>query len=144
MAVTRRSFMKTGALVGLAAGLPMKSAAEALALPGSTPTSFSGGEFSHLDMAAFSRQLNTYFRVRDTVGGATLKLVGITDWNKPEQKSTRGECFSLMFVGSDARPLPQATYSVQQSSLGTFSLLLVPTGKTRNQRHYEAVFNRLR
>ncbi len=143
MAVTRRSFMKNGALVGLAAGLPMKSAAEALAMTGSTPNPFSGGIFSHLDMAAFSRQLNTYFRVRNPTTGATLKLVGITDWTKSSQKSTGGECFSLIFAGSDSRSLPQGTYSVEQSSLGTFSMLLVPSGKTTNKRHYEAVFNRL-
>lgn len=148
MAFTRRKFLQTGAVVTLGAGLPMKALADTLS-PSISHSNTSranallAGAGSHFDMQTFSNQLNTYFRFSHaTVKNATLKLVEITDWlTKPTEKTGR-ECFSLIFSGAESSSLAQNTYTVQHSSLGTFSMLLVPKGTANGIGYYEAVFNR--
>lgn len=148
MAFTRRKFLQTGAVVTLGAGLPMKALADTLS-PSMSQSNTSrahallAGAGSYFDMETFSGQLNTYFRFSDaTVKNATLKLVEITDWRTKPIKKTGRECFSLIFSGDESSSLAQNTYTVQHSSLGTFSMLLVPKGTANGIGYYEAVFNR--
>ena len=148
MAFTRRKFLQTGAVVTIGAGLPMKALADTLSPSISNSNtakanSLLAGAGSHFDMQTFSRQLNTHFRFSDaTVKNATLKLVEITDWRTKPLKKTGRECFSLIFSDSESSSLSQNTYTVQHSSLGTFSMLLVPKGTANGISYYEAVFNR--
>src|ERR1041384_7348924 len=69
------------------------------------------------------------------------------DLNPPPVREhlTKGrDCFSLVFQGPRNLPLRQETYTIQQSRLGSFQLLLVPgTSKDAFGPHYEAVINRL-
>ncbi len=54
-----------------------------------------------------------------------------------------GECFTLLFRGG-IRALPQDTYMITHPSLGTFALLLVPSGSDQNgAQSYLATLNRL-
>ena len=56
---------------------------------------------------------------------------------------TGGECFTLQFRGG-SQALKQETYQLVHPSLGTFSLLLVPTGPDVNgAQGYVATINRL-
>ena len=148
MAFTRRKFLQTGAVVTLGAGLPMKALADTLS-PSISHSNTSrsnallAGAGSHFDMQTFSRQLNTYFRFSHaTVRNERLKLVEITDWRTEPIEKTGRECFSLIFSGAESSSLAQNTYTVQHSSLGTFSMLLVPKGTADGTGYYEAVFNR--
>ena len=54
-----------------------------------------------------------------------------------------GECFSLLFRGG-SRAFRQDTYTITHPSLGTFALLLVPSGSDQNgAQGYLATLNRL-
>ena len=48
--------------------------------------------------------------------------------------------FSIVFRQSSGDLLPQATYRVEHSGLGTFDLFLVPIGPDGEGMRYEAVF----
>jgi hypothetical protein len=151
MAVTRRRFLKTGSIVAIAAGaagIPIEAAAKALKESKTSETAKAAAvpmsAVTHFDMAAFAQYLNTEF-VMSHIGATTtvMKLTEIKNWRKETDKK-RGECFSLVFSTSENTELVQNTYSIEHRSLGTFSLLIVPAGKTGNTYHYEALFNRLR
>lgn len=98
--------------------------------------------------AMFKENLKTKFSF--SLGGVKLGnfvLIQVNDLNPPEVREplTNGrECFSLVFEGPRSLPLRQETYTLEQSRLGKFELLIVP-GSTSNPagRHYEAVINRL-
>jgi len=55
----------------------------------------------------------------------------------------RVESFSLLFLGSEDRVLPQKIYSFEQEKTGRFDLFIVPVGKRADGVEYEAVFSRL-
>ncbi|HBB87032.1 MAG TPA: hypothetical protein DC047_05405 [Blastocatellia bacterium] len=144
MAVNRRQFIKTGTLVAVAAGIPLKVAAETFNQPNSSasvlaaPVSPLHGASSHFDMATFAQQLNTNFRLSHSGKTAVVKLVEVKDWRDDPAKKTGRECFSLVFSGPSS--LIQNTYSVDHGTLGSFSLLVVPSAEGKR---YEALFNRL-
>src|SRR5438270_13863544 len=53
-----------------------------------------------------------------------------------------GEGFSLRFEGPPAPILPQDTYRVENTTLGSFDIFLVPMGPQQSAPAYEAVVNR--
>jgi hypothetical protein len=96
----------------------------------------------------FRENLNTKFSF--SLGDVKLglfMLIAVNDLNPPtvrEHLTNGRECFSLVFQGPRNLPLRQETYTIQQSRLGSFQLLLVPgTSKDAFGPHYEAVINRL-
>src|SRR4030095_13727936 len=151
MAISRRRFIKSGSLVVLSAGLPLKVAAELLNRPGalveagaSGPTTTNG---SKLNLSTFSKFVKTDFQLSGP-GVATIRarLVEVRDLKSQEKGSVNeksNECFSTVFVASASAPLGQGTYTVEHSSLGKFSMFLVPSRRSPNGIQYEAVFNRL-
>ena len=153
MSTSRRKFIKTSALVALSAGIPLKAVAEQLERPANRTSNsttampaYSGND-DKLNMKAFSDALKSEFVVRNASGRTAIRLIEVKDLRSDAQKasvitSTR-ECFSTVFMGPRSHSLQQEVYKVNHSSLGAFSLLLVPVGKDTNARYYEAVFNRL-
>jgi hypothetical protein len=148
MAVNRRQFITTGTLVAVSAGLPLKALAETLnhsnssANTAAAPLSPLDSASSRFDMATFAQQLNTNFSLsHPTQKTAVVKLIEVKDWRNNETKKTGRECFSLVFSGPAS--LVQNTYSVDHSLLGSFSLLVVPSGENKQWHYYEALFNRL-
>jgi hypothetical protein len=148
MAINRRHFIRTGALVAVSAGIPLKAVAETLNYPNSNankvtaPLSPLHNASSHFDMATFAHQLNTNFRLSHPTGSkGVVKLIEVKDWRNNETKKTGRECFSLVFSGPAS--LRQNTYSVDHTSLGSFSMLVVPSGESKEGHYYEALFNRL-
>ena len=102
----------------------------------------------NLTSEMFKKNLNTKFSF--SLGGVKLGLfvlIAVNDLNPPEVREplTNGrECFSLVFQGPRNLPLRQETYTIQQSRMGSFQLLLVPgTNNDPSGLHYEAVINRL-
>jgi hypothetical protein len=153
MSISRRKFLGTGSLVVLAAGLPVQALAKGVGETGSKSNSLAAGraslEAARLNSEAFARCLNTKFRVQKRNShAAILKLVEVSHWQSGSSRSrdaaTGRECFSVMFLGAHNAQLDQDTYAVEHESLGSFQLLIVPMGETRQGLYYEAVFNRLR
>jgi len=139
MAISRRKFLKTGTLVALAAGLPLKGAAMSFAGGSSLFNSIGASPGLPLNMEAFTRSLQTNFLLTSNLGSATVKLVEVRDYRKGRAKSSDKECFSLLFTASKNVSLRQDTYAVKHYALGEFNMLVVPLGGS----YYEAVFNRL-
>src|SRR5580698_6510504 len=105
--------------------------------------------FDQLTFAKFSALIKTRFRVQaDAANWIELGLANVTQSQshvRPNSDGTtqRNECFSLTFIGPGSRFLEQKMYEFQHDELGTFSLFMVPIGKTRDSFQYEVVFNRL-
>ncbi len=107
---------------------------------------------SSLSKAAFEALVNTTFRIRYQAGYSRnlwldTTLVAVDDLQmSAAQAEGGGECFRIT-LKSPARSgrvvsLPQGTYQVDSSTLGTFAILIVP-GSTGSDgsRTYVAVFN---
>jgi hypothetical protein len=145
MAISRRKFVKAATLLTLSVGAPVKAVEVLSHNPRSRSQEIPDGESTtYLDMQSFSRCIGSSFTLRDTPSKTTaLKLVEIHDWRSNSAFDTGRECFSLIFLASDTTRLPQNTYATEHSSLGRFSLFVVPIRSFKSGRYYEAVFNRL-
>ena len=144
MGVSRRNFIQTGAVAAIAAGIPLSAAASnsnsSLGSIAGTLLSLGGGQ--SLNMATFSAHLNSVFTLRNQKGQTSdVTLKSVYDWRAAGNRGSK-ECFSLVFSG--AAILHQDTYSVTHPSLGSFSMLLAPSGTNKGGQKYEAVFNRLK
>jgi hypothetical protein len=94
---------------------------------------------SNYSKAAFRSYLNSIFQLQTAFGVVAVTLTQVDDLPSPRN----GETFALVFRGG-SRALRQDTYALTHPSLGTFSLLLVPTGADRNgAQGYMATINRL-
>ena len=154
MISSRRSFMRAGALFGVAAALPLNTFAQK---GGQT---IPAGEFTqaipadHFEALAnltrdhFTECLRTDFLLFTKQGGAVdLKLVEISDLpgmgsGKLTGKEVgQGDGFTLVFTSRSR--LPQDTYSLAHSYTGYFALLIVPAGRKGSTYYYSALINRL-
>jgi hypothetical protein len=140
--VSRRNFLKKGAIGGVAAGVSVTLADKALgnplsALPGRDPQ-------SSLDRAAFASQLNSTFLIKAGSQKIELKLVEVADLGSRGSGMSKKEAFALRFRGDNASRLGQGTYGIEHAKLGDFSFLMVPSfSKDKNARYYEVSINRL-
>jgi hypothetical protein len=142
MSISRRVFMKAGALAAVIAPISLKPGLLALgqepsfALPAADP-------LSNYTQATFTQYINSIFTLR---GRKTVEvmLTKVED-SLPAKVSRAGgrESFTLHFRGGGAA-LPQDTYVIEHPSLGTFRMFLVPTSTDENgAQGYVAVVNRL-
>jgi hypothetical protein len=87
--------------------------------------------------AAFEATIHPAFTV-------TLELVEATllpaQPNRPAALGARAP-FSLVFRAPRGTDIPQRTYELRHSELGTFQIFLVPIGPDETGPRYEAVFN---
>lgn len=145
MATSRRRFLKSGTLVALMAGVPATISAKSLSLDSEAATKTHPSDaLSHLDMQAFSRQLNTEFFINNEKGKRTsVRLVEVRDYQRGVTKGGSRKCFSAVFLGAARPGLRQETYAIEHKVLGKFNLLIVPVEKVKDGQYYEAVFNRL-
>ena len=141
MSVSRRRFLRSGALGGLAAGLMLKSNSIAL-----------GHDLSHSSVpvtsfnysrADFEPQVGSNFRLRQGKQMLDLKLVNLTDFqpsrNAGTFKSKSTESFVLTFRAP--RSLSRSeTYQLEHAKLGTFDLFISRNGDRENMT---AVVNRI-
>lgn len=143
MSTSRRKFLKTSMLTALFAVGPVKSVLSQSwkdrdANPGELPAQ-QNDPLSNYSKAAFKSYLNSIFQLQTAFGVVALTLTQIDDMPAPKN----GECFALLFRGG-SRVLRQDTYGLTHPSLGTFSLLLVPSGADRNgAQGYIATINRI-
>jgi hypothetical protein len=140
MATSRRSFLKQGTLVAIAAGIPTGLARKVFAeeLTGASTN------IPRLRMTDFAAQVNTVFRIHNGRSGVTLHLFEVTNLAGRKTAGTDREAFVLSFRGDRNTPLAQETYLIEHEKLGRFSFLVVPVVcKDKSSRHYEVVVNRL-
>ncbi|HEX8650775.1 MAG TPA: hypothetical protein VF708_08030 [Pyrinomonadaceae bacterium] len=151
MLVSRRKFLKAGALVALASTVPMSAAISAQgqqrpmkpSTGGQPPPSVYNDPLFYYDKATFTTALKTRFVIQ-TLGfrGIVLTLAEVKDIGPvPDQAVAGKECFSLLFRSANA--LKQRTYTLKHEVMGTFDLFLVPLPKDRLGRRYIAIINRL-
>ena len=148
MATSRRTFLKTGTMGLLCAGLPA-GLAKAVISPSTSGGGLGEGKAAgagSFTKAAFDPYVGTTFRVKAGAASVDLRLSKITDLKAIARIPSRiagRESFSLLFKGSSKAPLmTQDTRVMEHQRLGKFSLFLVPVGRSRN-RHYEAIVIRL-
>ena len=142
MSISRRLFIKTGALAVVLAGISLKPGLLAMgqeptvSLPASDP-------LSNYTQATFEQYVNSIFTLR---GRKTIEVVltKVEDTLPAKVSRTGGrESFTLHFRGGGTA-LPQDTYVIEHPSLGTFMMFLVPTTTDENgAQGYVAVVNRL-
>jgi hypothetical protein len=153
MPVTRRSFLRAGALTALSAGFLINSAGFALAQTSDSPGDFAAPYEAKTDpvfyfkKATFDPYLNTTFRASARGSVVELVLVKITDTCSPARstltkKARPTQGFTLLFRAS--APLSGITtiHTLSHDALGKFSLFLV-RASDENDRvlYYEAVIN---
>ena len=90
---------------------------------------------------AFARSANTKFIVEfSSWKQLEIRLTQVSE----KEESVLQEQFSLLFHGPIDEFMPQGTYTLRHTTLGTFDLFLVPIGQNQEGFSYEAVFNLLR
>jgi hypothetical protein len=144
MPTSRRSFLKQGTLVALAAGVPFGLASDVSAgtIFGESVAPPAAG--LGLTKAAFESQLNTQFLINESNQKVALKLVEVAELRSKKSARDGKEGFSLLFRGSHSTPLRQHTYLIEHARLGMFSFLIVPVmSRDKPAPYYEAVINRL-
>lgn len=143
MPTSRRKFLRTGLLAAAAVMLPAKyvfgqSWKERDGNPGQTETAQSN-PLGNYSKATFNTYVNSVFQIHTSGGIIEAALTQVEDMRAPRG----GECFTLLFRGG-SRPVRQDTYVIVHASLGTFALLLVPSGADQNgAQGYLATINRL-
>ena len=94
----------------------------------------------HLTRDAFADLLNAKFHIHatpeHTIEAELMEVTEVT-------KTAYNESFSIFFRVPTGIYLPQHLYKMENSSLGSFELFLVPVGKNEQGIKYEALFNRL-
>lgn len=146
MSVSRRRFLRSGAVCALATGVLLKSPVAAFGQGVERASLPPGFDFAR---TAFEPHLNSVF-VAPGDGGrkVRLQLVGINGYEPaPATRLTttphrRTETFSLRFRASGALRQSTHTHNVKHGALGRFDLFL--TGSEEGGvRFYEAVINRV-
>lgn len=153
MNVTRRKFLRAGAVSALFAGLTLAPSKliygqknRKPATPDAPPDPF----FS-FNASTFTPYVGSEFLLAAGARGraTAARLERVSDFQQDMRErhaaTHGGECFSLVFstpVPKRATPV-QATYRVEHAALGRFSLFLVPGPPRDGSVTYEAVINRL-
>ncbi len=136
MSSSRREFLKRGAFMALAAGVPLALTETAFGITKSTAAG--------LNMTSFKSQLGTSFQINHQASKVKITLVDVVNFASRKQTAAGKEGFSLLFRGPQETTLKQDTYLIEHEELGMFSFLIVPVGtKDTRAPYYEAVINRL-
>ena len=154
MFTSRRSFLRTGALFGMAATLPLNIFAQKGGQPATGGLRTQAIPADHFEALAnltrdhFTKCLNSEFLLFTKQGSAAdLKLVEINDLpfmgvgKLVKNETSQGDGFTLVF--SSKSLLPQDTYSLAQAYTGYFALMIVPAGRKGSTYYYSALINRL-
>lgn len=158
MNVSRRSFLRTGSKIGLAAiftggltsiafGRQKDSSLLGSGLGPVIPREALGANLYNITRARFAENLRSKFTFG--LGGVKLtdlELVAVIGQTPPSFTNAGTgvrDCFLLAFRGPRDLPLRQGTYAVEHAKLGAFDLFIVPGPPGGAGREYSAVINRL-
>lgn len=156
MTVSRRKFVKAGAMMSLSAVTALRGATNVFGQQTdiSTPGLFkipdeSQTEIISLSEETFSRYVGTSFRIYTSpLTAINLELIKVSrrDSTSPEKsaKTPEVDCFSVVFRGPRKLALESRTYRVEHGQMGVFDLFIAPVDDHKKQRRYQAVFNRVK
>ena len=157
MTVSRRKFVKAGAMMGLSV-VALRSGGSVF---GQQSTVEQGGlfqipaetqaEIQRFSEVVFSQYISTKFRIYTSpLTAVDLELIKVSRRESPSSdqpaksaKTPKLDCFSVVFRGPRNRPLESSTYRVVHDQMGTFYLFITPVDDHKKQRRYQAVFNRV-
>ena len=159
MSVSRRKFIKSGALTVLSAGLIFRVGESAFGQTKTARRPISTMEIPHeaqqnpiiyYNRAAFEPYVGGIFVARDARGRTIeLKLLRVTEF-KPNSRAKitsaenrETEAFSLTFDASRSLPEFTSIHVIEHPVLGKFDLFLQRSGDN-SQLRYQAVINHLR
>lgn len=157
MPVSRRRFIKFGAMASVTAGFlsPFNALAQKRIQSGplmdyfEIPSEAKQVPFSYYRRATFEPYVGGIFTARDARGRIIkLKLVRIAAYAPdPRTRITTGtsrdtECFSLRFKASSALPPFSSIQKIEHPVLGSFDLFLIRSDKN-GLINYEATINHL-
>jgi Domain of unknown function (DUF6916) len=151
MSISRRHFLRTGAIVCAAAGAPMSLsalAAEERSL-GNGHAQPTGTTPALMSKAAFAPHLNTVFSICLPDGQEiSAELIALRDTGPARQQKATAraarECFALAFRTTAQPPLVQNTYRLEHRALGRFDLFIGPVPSKKRGQVYEAIINHQR
>ena len=135
MSQPRRRFLQQFALATAALALGRTQLAQAGAKPADGP-----------GYSAFARQVgHDFIATRASSATAVLKLADVSRPRSlkgyPDLARAREQCFTLVFEGDAATPLPEAIYTLSAIGVGPFEAFMSPVGASG--RRYQVVFNRI-
>ncbi|MFL6227318.1 MAG: DUF6916 family protein [Pyrinomonadaceae bacterium] len=160
MNITRRNFVRAGAVSAFLAGLNLSPArlvfgqkkgatdkgkgAEGFSIPYEAKTD----AVFYFAPGTFTPYLNSTFRVsrgRDVSFDATLVEVFDNQAQalRRKVKTHQGQCFTLTFRAGERDTVSQGTYQFSHPALGRFALFIVPGKPSADGTVYEAVINHL-
>lgn len=158
MSVSRRRFIKSGALTALSAGMIFKAGESAFGqkkaprpiLKFEVPYDAQQNPILYYDRATFEPYVGGTFIGRDARGRTIeLRLLRVTEY-KPNSRtrittgeSRETESFALTFNASRSLPEFTSIHVIEHAVLGKFGLFLKRSGDN-SQIIYEAVINHLR
>jgi len=138
MSTSRRRFLKASAFAAMFAAVPLTDTL-AKTWKANYVEDPQDDALSNYSKATFESYLQSIFQLHATSGIVEVTLVEVGDL----PGSSGGECFSLQFRGG-SQPLKQGSYQLDHAALGSFTLLLVPSGSDSNgAQGYVATINRL-
>ena len=159
MSLSRRKFIRSGALTALSAGLLLKGG-EALVfgqksrqvhtdIERRVPFAAQRNPILYYNASTFAAYIGGTFIARDALGGPIeLELLRSTPYRpNPSIRITTGrtqetECFSLVFRAQTALPEFSSIHGIEHAVLGNFDLFLKRSGDS-GEIIYEAVINHL-
>lgn len=156
MTVTRRRFLRTGAVTVLVAGLALESVPLSLAQglrksdPSrdfQVPVEAKQEQTFYFKRETFQPYLNGVFTLRAGSNTVAATLVSVRDCtpkaaDKLTKKTRATECFALVFKTEETLTDLTTIYDVEHGALGTFPLFLTRRDGPKKTYFYEAVFNR--
>jgi hypothetical protein len=143
--LTRRSLLQAGATAALGALLLPSLQRVSAVFP--AVTAAPGAR--HLSRSSYAGLVGERFAVgRDGHGPVRIRLVEIRDlrsnFRGTRPANGRDDAFGLRFHGPRAPRIEQAVHRLHHPSLGSFELLLAPSGTGRRGQDYEAIINSAR
>jgi hypothetical protein len=157
MSVSRRKFIKSGALTALSAGFIFKTADAAFGqkrvperpvLKFEVPYDAQQNPILYYNRTTFEAYIGGTFIGRDSRGREVeLRLLRVTEYKPRSLRITTGgtrrtETFTLTFSSSSSLPPFTSIHVIEHPVLGKFDLFLQPTGD-ESQLIYQAVINHL-
>ena len=156
MTATRRSFLKSGAITLLLAGVALELVPSAFAQghPNHDPRKDFPVPFEAQQSPLFYFKRETFqpyvggtFKVRAGAHSVEMKLDRVRPCApsaqalKVTKKSRPSDCFALDFSSARALTDLTTTYDVEHAALGTFALFMTRRDGPGGTYEYEAVFN---
>lgn len=156
MKATRRSFLKSGAMTVVMAGVALNLSPSAFAQGNSNqdpkkdfPVSFEAQQspLFYFKRETFQPYVGGVFKVSAGAKTVEMKLKHVRGCDptaealKVTKKSRPSECFALEFSSDDALTDLTTIYDIEHAALGKFALFMTRRDGPGKTYEYEAVFN---